>query len=118
MGRDHVVRCAGDRRMAGPRGRPAARGARADRSRVRARRRGPPDTARRMSDLTLALDGSTYSASVALLDGDKLIAQRQLSNSSDANDGGRGEGLAPLIIECLKETGHAATDIKSVVCGS
>ncbi len=71
-----------------------------------------------MSHLTLALDGSTYAASVALLDGGNVIAQRELSHSGEGKDGGRGEGLAPLINECLEETGRTAADIKRVICGS
>lgn len=69
-----------------------------------------------MSQLTLALDGSTYSASIALLRDGKLIAESVIGSENDG--GGRGEALVPMIAQLLKANGFRADQITEVICGA
>ena len=69
-----------------------------------------------MSALTLALDGSTYSASIALLRDGKLIGESVVGAESDG--GGRGEALVPMIAQLLKANGVSAAQITVVICGA
>jgi len=73
-----------------------------------------------MSDgYTLAIDGSTYEGSVALLRGSKVVAERTLKEDDGAAPrAGRGEKLMPAIAECLSEAGAKRQDIARIVCGS
>lgn len=69
--------------------------------------------------LTLAIDGSTYEGSVALIDDSEIVAERTLA----AEDGGRpragrGERLVPAIADCMKEAAATPEDIARIVCGS
>jgi len=69
--------------------------------------------------LTLAIDGSTYEGSVALIRDSEIVAERTLA----ADDGGRsragrGERLVPDIAECIKEAAAMPEDIARIVCGS
>jgi tRNA threonylcarbamoyladenosine biosynthesis protein TsaB len=72
-----------------------------------------------MRPYTLALDGSTYEGSVALLRESAVIAERTVQ----AEDGGtpragRGERLMPAIAECLESTGVSRKEIARIVCGA
>ncbi len=69
-----------------------------------------------MSALTLALDGSTYSASIALLRDGKLIGESVASSESEG--GGRGEALVPMIARMLEASGLRADQITEVICGA
>jgi tRNA threonylcarbamoyladenosine biosynthesis protein TsaB len=68
---------------------------------------------------TIALDGSTYHGSVAVLRNSQVVAERSLGG----DDGGilragRGETLMPAIAECLKEVGIKRDAIARIVCGA
>src|SRR5438105_2414815 len=68
---------------------------------------------------TLALDGSTYQGSIALLRGWKVVAERTLKGEDGATSrSGRGERLMPAIAECLREAGVKGSEIERIVCGS
>jgi tRNA threonylcarbamoyladenosine biosynthesis protein TsaB len=73
-----------------------------------------------MKSHTIALEGSTYSGSVALLRGSEVIAERTLGGEegSGKREAGRGEALMPAIAECLNETGIKREDIARIVCGA
>lgn len=73
-----------------------------------------------MSDAyTLAIDGSTYEGSVALLRGAKVVGERTLKEEDGAAPrAGRGERLMPAIAECMAEVGVKSSDIARIVCGS
>lgn len=72
-----------------------------------------------MDRLTLAIDGSTYEGSVALIRGSAVVAERTLKDEGGgAPRGGRGERLLPAISECLDEAGVKRGDVASVVCGA
>jgi tRNA threonylcarbamoyladenosine biosynthesis protein TsaB len=76
---------------------------------------------------TIALDGSTYHGSVAILRDSQVVAERSLgeeagSGEREAGGGkreaGRGDALMPAIAECLKEAGINRDAIARIVCGS
>ncbi|MDQ6718935.1 MAG: tRNA (adenosine(37)-N6)-threonylcarbamoyltransferase complex dimerization subunit type 1 TsaB, partial [Gemmatimonadota bacterium] len=69
-----------------------------------------------MSALTLALDGSTYSASIALLRDGKLVGESVAGPESGG--GGRGEALVPMIAQMLSANGLRADQITEVICGA
>ncbi|MFL5508602.1 MAG: tRNA (adenosine(37)-N6)-threonylcarbamoyltransferase complex dimerization subunit type 1 TsaB [Gemmatimonadaceae bacterium] len=72
-----------------------------------------------MDRLTLALDGSTYEGSVALIRGSAVIAEVTLKDEGGSpSRGGRGERLLPAIAGCLDEAGVKGGDITAIVCGS
>jgi tRNA threonylcarbamoyladenosine biosynthesis protein TsaB len=80
-----------------------------------------------MKPYTIALEGSTYRGSVALLRDAELVAERTLggeagSGKREGGSGGpgagRGDALMPAIAECLKETGIKREEIARIVCGS
>lgn len=73
-----------------------------------------------MKSHTIALEGSTYNGSVALLCGSEVIAERTLSGmeGSGKREAGRGEALMPAMAECLKETGIKREEIARIVCGA
>ena len=80
-----------------------------------------------MKSHTIALEGSTYNGSVAVLRGSEVIAERTLgggagSGKREAGSGkggaGRGEDLMPAIAECLKEAGITGEEISRIVCGA
>jgi tRNA threonylcarbamoyladenosine biosynthesis protein TsaB len=87
-----------------------------------------------MKSHTIALEGSTYNGSVALLRGSEVIAERTLGGEagsgkreagrgkreagSGKREAGRGEALMPAIAECLKETGIKREEIAQIVCGA
>src|SRR5947199_4884213 len=103
--------------MAGPSGGAAPGESRSDRPRVRARRRRASNSPRRMSGITLALDGATYSATVALLRDGKLVSGERVDAQSMEESGGRGEALMPLISKMLAADGARPREIRSIICG-
>ncbi|MDQ3673455.1 MAG: tRNA (adenosine(37)-N6)-threonylcarbamoyltransferase complex dimerization subunit type 1 TsaB [Gemmatimonadota bacterium] len=69
--------------------------------------------------LTLALEGSTYEGSVALLEGADVIAERSLHDDDAPSPlTGRGERLLPAVAECIESAGIKAQDITRIVCGA
>lgn len=78
-----------------------------------------PRAARRAGSLTLAVDGSTYAGSVALIRNGDVVEEHTLS----ADDGGipaagRGERLLPAIAECIATAGASGNDVARIVCGA
>jgi tRNA threonylcarbamoyladenosine biosynthesis protein TsaB len=68
---------------------------------------------------TIALDGSTYRGSVALLRDSDVVVERTLGgDNGDIAGSGRGEKLMPAIAECLSEAGVERDSIGRVVCGA
>jgi len=70
---------------------------------------------------TIALDGSTYQGSVAVIRDSRVVAERTLG-AGDAGSGkreaGRGDALMPAIAECLNELGIKRDAIARIVCGA
>jgi len=71
-----------------------------------------------MTNITLALEGSTYGGSVALLSGRSVIAERTLADMGTPSKDGREERVLPSVAECLDETGIRVREITRVVCGA
>jgi tRNA threonylcarbamoyladenosine biosynthesis protein TsaB len=71
-----------------------------------------------MTDYTLAIEGSTYAGSVALLQGDSVIAERTLVDSGIPSRGGREERVLPSVAECLVDARVDVGLISRVVCGA
>lgn len=68
---------------------------------------------------TLAIEGSTYEGSVAVLRDSAVVAERTLSDEDGGMPrSGRGERLMPAIAECLTEAGAEAGGIARIVCGA
>lgn len=65
-----------------------------------------------MADLTLVLEASAGSGSLALLRGDDLVAE-----SGVPMRGHDGERLMPALVQLLRETGAATHDLQRIVCG-
>jgi tRNA threonylcarbamoyladenosine biosynthesis protein TsaB len=68
--------------------------------------------------LTLALDGSTYAGSVALIRETDVIAQRELEETGKPGRSGREELFMPMVAECLRDGKAAVGDLQRVVCGA
>ena len=71
-----------------------------------------------MSEYTLALEGSTYAGSVALLRDHEVIAERTLADSGIPSRGGRDERVLPSVAECLAEADVKVTRVSRVICGA
>ena len=72
-----------------------------------------------MRSFTIALDGSTYFGSVALIRDSEIVAERTLGGDEGGVErSGRGEKLMPALGECMREAGIGAEAIASIVCGS
>jgi tRNA threonylcarbamoyladenosine biosynthesis protein TsaB len=73
-----------------------------------------------MKSYTIALEGSTYRGSVALLRDARVVAERTLGGEAGRGrrEAGRGEALMPAVAECLEETGIKREEIARIVCGS
>jgi len=70
---------------------------------------------------TIALDGSTYQGSVAIIRDGEVVSERTLGGEeaeSGKRPGGKGEALMPAIAECLNEAGIGRDAIERVVCGA
>jgi tRNA threonylcarbamoyladenosine biosynthesis protein TsaB len=71
------------------------------------------------TDYTLAIEGATYSGSIALIAGDRVVAERTIGGEDGGvSRAGRGEQLMPAIAECLEEANVARSQIARIVCGS
>ena len=68
-------------------------------------------------NLTLALDGSTYEGSVALIQGREVVAERQLERSPKPGREGRAEHFMPMVADCLRDGKAAPSDLARIVCG-
>jgi len=71
-----------------------------------------------MTGYTLALEGSTYAGSVALLRGQSVIAERTLADSGTPSRDGRDEKVLPSVVECLDEASVRVNEIDQVICGA
>ena len=71
-----------------------------------------------MTGIALALDGSVYSATAALLRDGSLLTDVKISEATDADGVGRGEALVPLIAEMLEGQRIRAAEIGTVICGA
>ena len=67
--------------------------------------------------LTLALDGSTYSGSVALIRGYEVVAERQLDRVPKPGREGRAEHFMPMVADCLRDGKVRSSDLTRIVCG-
>ena len=68
---------------------------------------------------TLALEGSTYQGSVALLRDSEVVAERTLHEEGGGMPrAGRGEKLMPAVAECMREAAVERGDIARIVCGA
>jgi tRNA threonylcarbamoyladenosine biosynthesis protein TsaB len=67
--------------------------------------------------ITLALDGATYSGSVAVIKDDVLLAERELPHSPTPGRSGRDENFMPMVAAALHDAGVKAADIDWIVCG-
>lgn len=71
-----------------------------------------------IKDYSLALDGSTYAGTVAVIRGREVVAHRSLPDSGIPARGQRGEDFMPMVVDCLSEAGVRAGDISRVICGA
>ena len=74
-----------------------------------------------MKDITIAIEGSTYAGSVAILRGSDVACERSLradDGSSNRTARGRGERLMPALAECIAEANVSRDDVARVVCGA
>lgn len=67
--------------------------------------------------LTLALDGSTYAGSVALIRDREVIAERQLGTIPKPGRAGREEQFMPMVADCLRDGEASPRDLARIVCG-
>ena len=67
--------------------------------------------------LTLALDGSTYAGTVAVIRETEILAERALPNSGIPGRTGRDESFLPMVAEALDAAGVRTADLNRVVCG-
>jgi tRNA threonylcarbamoyladenosine biosynthesis protein TsaB len=67
--------------------------------------------------LTLALDGSTYAGSVAVIRDRDVIAERQLASVPHPGKSGKAENFMPMVAECLRDGQVRPSDLARVVCG-
>jgi tRNA threonylcarbamoyladenosine biosynthesis protein TsaB len=70
-----------------------------------------------ITGLTLSLDGSTYAGTVALIDGDRVIAALELPDVAKPGRSGRDEAFMPMVAECLRDGKAAPRDLARVICG-
>jgi tRNA threonylcarbamoyladenosine biosynthesis protein TsaB len=67
--------------------------------------------------LTLALDGSTYAGSAALIRDRQVIVERQLSDAPKPGRAGREEQFMPMVADCLRGGKASPQDLARIVCG-
>ncbi len=67
--------------------------------------------------LTLALDGSTYAGSVALISDGAVIGERTLEDVPKPGRGGREELFLPMVAGCLADAGVETRNLARIVCG-
>ena len=70
-----------------------------------------------MKKYSLALDGSTYAGTVAVLSGHDVVVDRSLPDSGIPARGQRGEDFMPMVVECMAAAGVSVGDLERVVCG-
>lgn len=68
--------------------------------------------------ITLALDGSTYAGSVAVIRGDEVLAEAALPEADKPGRGGRDEQFMPMLASCMMQAGITPAHLARVVCGS
>lgn len=69
--------------------------------------------------VSLALEGATYSGSVAVIREGRVLAERTIGGEDGSvSRAGRGEQLMPAIAECLEEARIDRSEIGRIVCGS
>jgi len=72
-----------------------------------------------MKNITIAIEGSTYAGSVAILRGSEVVCERSLRGEErSAHRTERGERLMPALAECIAETGVSSHDVARIVCGA
>ena len=71
-----------------------------------------------MSDITLAVDGSTYAGSVAVIRDARVIAAASLQPVDKPGRGGREEHFMPMVAQCMMEAGVRPNQLSRVVCGA
>lgn len=71
-----------------------------------------------MKRYTLALDGSTYAGTVAVIAGHEVVAERSLPDSGIPARGQRGEDFMPMVVECLADAGVSVGDLERLICGA
>src|SRR5687768_2401111 len=119
MGRHHQLSFPRARRVAGARWRKNSAESSANRSRLRPERSGPPYSARWMTGLTLALEGSTYAGSVAVIRDSEVIADVTLEDvEGSVAAAGRGDRVMPAVAECMNRSGATGHDLARIVCGA
>ena len=69
-------------------------------------------------DYSLAIEGSTYAGSVAVIRDRDVVAERTLADSGIPSRAGRDERILPSVAECLSDVGIAARNLARVVCGA
>ena len=67
--------------------------------------------------ITLALDGSTYSGSVAVIGDDVILAEHALPRADKPGRSGRDENFMPMVAAALRDAGVKKGSIDRVVCG-
>ena len=67
--------------------------------------------------LTLAVDGSTYAGSVALIREREVVAERQLPPAAKPGREGRAERFMPMLVECLRDAKVEPSSLARIVCG-
>src|SRR4051812_13857682 len=68
--------------------------------------------------ITLALDGSTYAGSVAVIRGETVLASASLPQAEKPGRGGREENFMPMVAQCMMEAGVRPNQLARVVCGA
>jgi len=72
-----------------------------------------------MTDLTLAIEGSTYAGSVAVIRGSEVIAGVTLEDvEGSVPAAGRGDRMLPAVAECMDRSGANGRDLARIVCGA
>lgn len=66
-----------------------------------------------MSELTLVLEASTPDGSVALIAGDRLVADARVAMRAR-----EGEQLLPAVVALLRAAGRSTTDLTRIVCSA
>src|SRR5215208_8501903 len=66
---------------------------------------------------TLAMDGSTYAGSVALIREREIVAERELPQVAKPGREGREEHFMPMVAECLRDGKVAPHNLDRIVCG-
>lgn len=71
-----------------------------------------------MTEYTLAIEGSTYAGSIALLHGQAVVAERTLADTGTPSRDGRDENVLPSVADCLEAADVRVDQIARVVCGA